>query len=324
MEGSRDMNGHPSFREAVLARKGVYIIGVAGDSGSGKTSFTRSIRHLFGDELVSTITLDDYHLLDREQRKARDITPLVPEANNLAGLERDLAVIRQGEPVEKMVYNHSLGILEGPVLFRPSKIVILEGLHTLYSDALRKSIDFSLYVEPADDVKKEWKLKRDMEKRGYSEREVMAEIEKRQEDYDRYIAPQKEYADAVIHIAFSRYGRDLGWLKNIYRTTLSQIPIRDTFPVADLALSLPALMTLVPGQFSLVYSREILGGRTLASLTFDGQFDCHFISGLSDLFSGESGLSPCEILGDREMLTPPDIVRAFLAWRIIQEIILDG
>jgi len=318
------MNGHYSFQEAVIGRKGVYIIGVAGDSGSGKTSFTQSIRHLFGDEQVSTITLDDYHLLDREQRRARNITPLVPEANNLPGLEKDLSDLKMGNPVRKMVYNHSLGILEGPVMFRPSKIVILEGLHTLFTRALRESIDFSLYVDPADDVRREWKLKRDMEKRGYSEREVMEEIQRRQGDYERYIAPQKEHADAVIHIAFSRYGRDLGWLKNIYRTTLSQIPFGGDIPGTDLAISLPALMTLVPGQFSLSYSREILGGRTLASLTFDGEFDCHFISGLADLFSGEAGVSPCRILGERDKLTPPDIVRALLAWRIMQEIILSA
>jgi phosphoribulokinase len=316
------MSRHSSFQDAVIARKGVYIIGVAGDSGSGKTSFTRSIRHLFGDELVSTITLDDYHLLDREERRARNITPLVPEANNLTGLEKDLSDLKMGKPVRKMVYNHSLGVLEGPVTFRPSKIVILEGLHTLFTRGLRESIDFSLYVDPADDVRREWKLKRDMEKRGYSEREVMEEIKKRQDDYERYIAPQKEHADAVIHIAFSRYGRDLGWLKNIYRTTLSQIPFTGEIPGADLAISLPAFMTLVPGQFSLSYSREVLGGRTLASLTFDGEFDCHFVSGLMDLFSGEAGLSPCRILGEQDMLTPPDIVRALLAWRIMQEIII--
>lgn len=316
------MNGHSSFQEAVIGRKGVYIIGVAGDSGSGKTSFTQSIRHLFGDELVSTISLDDYHLLDREQRRARNITPLAPEANNISGLEKDLSDLKRGNPVRKMVYNHSLGILEGPVTFRPSKIVILEGLHTLFTPALRESFDFSLYVDPADDVRREWKLKRDIEKRGYSEREVLEEIEKRQDDYERYIFPQKEYADAVIHIGFSRYGRDLGWLKNIYRTTLSQIPLTGDIPGADLAISLPAFMTLVPGQFSLSYSREILGGRTLASLTFDGEFDCHFISGLADLFSGEARASPCRILGERELLTPPDIVKALLAWRIMQEIIM--
>jgi len=316
------MNDHSSFRNALQARKGVYLIGVAGDSGSGKTSFTRSIRQLFGAELVSTITLDDYHIYDREQRKGLDITPLAPEANNITGLEKDLSALKEGRSIQKMVYNHKLGVLEGPVQFRPSKIVILEGLHTLYTGTLRKSIDFSLYVDPNDEVRREWKFKRDMEKRGYTWRQVSEEIEKRQEDYERYIAPQKEFADAVIHIAFSKYGRDLGWSKNIYRTTLSQVPVKGDFPVADLALSLPALMTLLPGQFDLEYSCEVLGGRTLSSLTFDGEFDCHFISGLTDLFSGEAGMSPCRILGERDMLTPPDIVRALLAWRIIQEIIL--
>jgi phosphoribulokinase len=316
------MNDHSSFRDAVLAREGVYLIGVAGDSGSGKTSFTKSIRQLFGTELVSTITLDDYHLYDREQRKALDITPLAPEANNIAGLEKDLAALKEGKSIEKMVYNHKLGVLEGPVRFRPSRIVILEGLHTLFTGTLRRSIDFSLYVDPNNYVRKEWKFKRDMEKRGYTRHQVQDEMEKRQGDYERYIAPQKEYADSVIHIAFSRYGRSLGWSKNIYRTTLSQIPIKDNFPVADLALSLPVLMTLLPGQFDIEYSREVLGGRTLPSLTFDGEFDCHFISGLMDLFSGEAGMSLCRILGEQEMLTPPDIVRALLAWRIMQEIIL--
>jgi phosphoribulokinase len=223
-----------------------------------------------------------------------------------------------------MVYNHQLGILEGPIPFHPSKIVILEGLHTLYTEPLRKSIDFSLYVDPSDDVRKEWKLKRDTEKRGYTRHQVTEEMEKRQEDYQRYIAPQKTFADAVVHIAFSRYGRDLGWSKNIYRTTLSQIPIRRDFPMADLALSLPALMTPLPGQFALEYTREVFDGRTLSSLSFDGEFDCHFISGLMDLFSGDPALNLCRVLGEREMLTPPDIVRALLAWRIMQEIILDG
>ena len=94
------MNDQPSFREAVSARGGVYVIGVAGDSGSGKTSFTQSIRQLLGEELVSTITLDDYHLLDREQRKERDITPLAPEANDLGGLEKDVASLKQGSSNE--------------------------------------------------------------------------------------------------------------------------------------------------------------------------------------------------------------------------------
>ena len=50
----------------------------------GKTTFTNAIRQIFGPDLVATITLDDYHKYDREERKRLDITPLHPDANNLA------------------------------------------------------------------------------------------------------------------------------------------------------------------------------------------------------------------------------------------------
>ncbi len=136
------------FRDVIAASPCIFVIGVAGDSGSGKTTFTRGIREIFGDDLVSTITLDDYHLLSREERKRRRITPLSPEANNLAGLERDIARLKSGLPVNKPVYNHETGGIEGPIPFSTKKILILEGLHTLYSPALRALIDFSLFVDP--------------------------------------------------------------------------------------------------------------------------------------------------------------------------------
>lgn len=318
------MTGSERFRDAVTLREGVYIIGVAGDSGSGKTSFTESIRHLFGDQLVSTITLDDYHLLDRNQRREQNITPLAPEANDLARLEDDLALIRQGKPIGKMVYDHTLGVLTGPVRFTPAKIVILEGLHTLFTPRLRESLDFSLYVDPADDVKREWKLKRDMQKRGYTRWEVMEEISRRQQDYERYIAPQREHADAVIRIGFSRYGRELGWLKNIYLTTLSQVPVRKNHPDAGLSLNLLPLLSLEADRFSVSFARETAGGREMAALTFDGEYDCHFISGLMGLFSDDARICLVRAPGSRTLLTPPDVVKVLIAWRIIQEIMAPG
>jgi len=59
----------PPFQEIIARSPLVFIIGVAGDSGSGKTTFTDAIRQIFGPDLVATITLDDYHKYDREERK---------------------------------------------------------------------------------------------------------------------------------------------------------------------------------------------------------------------------------------------------------------
>ena len=82
-----------NFRHAVDSSESTFIIGVAGDSGSGKTTFTRAIRSIFGNNMVTTISLDDYHVLDRDERKRTGITPLSPEANNFSLLEEHVALL---------------------------------------------------------------------------------------------------------------------------------------------------------------------------------------------------------------------------------------
>jgi len=59
---------HKNFKDTIAASPCIFTLGVAGDSGSGKTTFTDGVRSIFGKDLVSTITLDDYHSLDRAGR----------------------------------------------------------------------------------------------------------------------------------------------------------------------------------------------------------------------------------------------------------------
>ena len=157
---------HPNFKDTLAASPYIFTLGVAGDSGSGKTTFTEGIRNIFGDDLVSTITLDDYHRLDRKGRRKHGLTALNPEANDLARLQQDLILLKRGVPVEKPVYNHSSGTFDAPVVFHPKKILIFEGLHTLFTPDLRRYFDFSLFVDPKKEVKSDWKIRRDMNMRG--------------------------------------------------------------------------------------------------------------------------------------------------------------
>jgi phosphoribulokinase len=312
-----------SFLAAAKKRPGAFIIGVTGDSGTGKTIFTTSLRHLLGDNLVSTITLDDYHLFDREQRKARNITPLDPEGNDLAGLERDLRLLKAGKPIRKMVYNHHRGILEGPVGLSPTSIVIIEGLHSLSTPAIRELVDVSLYVDPDPDVKREWKLKRDIGKRGYSEREVLEEMARRENDYLRYIAPQKDLADTVIRISFSRFGRDLGWQQNIYRTTLLQIPPDQGDEHRELIIDLDPLLTLHSPDFSFDYFRHEDGGRIMSGLSFDGSFDPCILSSLASSLKADTGTDPRDIFPETR-LNPSEIVQVLFCWRAIRAFLKEG
>ncbi|MDD4126284.1 MAG: phosphoribulokinase, partial [Methanomicrobium sp.] len=182
-----------NFRNVILNSPCVFIIGVAGDSGSGKTTFTGSVRQIFGEDLVSTITLDDYHIMNREERKRKNITPLSPTANNLSLLEEHVARLKAGKTIQKPVYNHKTGEIDPPVPFIPSRIIILEGLHTFFTPRLRELIDFTVFVNPEKGVKYDWKIRRDVFERGYKKEDVLAELKSREDDYKKYVEPQARY-----------------------------------------------------------------------------------------------------------------------------------
>ena len=312
------------FKEIIDASTRVFAIGVAGDSGSGKTTFADSIRQVFGESMVATITLDDYHVYNRVQRNERNITPLDPDANNLAGLERDLRLLKQGIGIHKNIYNHSTGRLEGPVFLPPARIIILEGLHTFFSPGLRSLLDFSLYLDPASEVKREWKIKRDMEKRGYSEREVRDAISRRIKDYQAYIAPQRRYADAVIEIGFSKFGRELGWEKNVYRVSLLQTALEKSADHLFLEIDLVSLMALSEHNFMIEYRLVQEGERRMARLTFDGQIPPGIARDLMDRIEEQNGTRPADMFQENETIRAIDMARLIVSWRIVHQLAMSA
>ncbi|HTY15809.1 MAG TPA: phosphoribulokinase [Methanoregulaceae archaeon] len=306
-----------NFREVIAGSPCIFIIGVAGDSGSGKTTFTNAIRRIFGTDLVSTVTLDDYHLHDRITRKKMAVTPLAPEANDLAGLERDIATLKSGKPVEKKRYDHNTGTFEGPFTFSPTKIIIFEGLHTLFTPRLRELLDFSLFVDPAPAVKYEWKRKRDTSARGYSEAEVRDEITRRISDYETFIAPQMLFADAVIGIGYSVFGQNLGQEKNIYRVHLSQVPLEKQIGEIGLNIDLFSLLSMSDREFILEYSVREIGGRKMGDLLFDGELPHETVKRLLGGIEEQTLICPYPGYGTTRWVTAGEIVQLILAWRII-------
>ncbi|HEY5139182.1 MAG TPA: hypothetical protein VIJ25_07700, partial [Methylococcales bacterium] len=84
----------------------VVMIGVGGDSGCGKSTFLRRLSDLFSRSLITVICLDDYHSLDRKQRKETGITALDPRANNFDLMAEQLKVLKGGQAIDKPIYNH--------------------------------------------------------------------------------------------------------------------------------------------------------------------------------------------------------------------------
>src|SRR5437588_2195775 len=178
------------------------IVAICGDSGSGKTTLADGMVQVFGQERVTHICLDDYHMLDRATRLRTNITALHPDANNFTLMTEHLCRLAHGEAVVKPVYDHKTGTFAPPEEAHPADIIIVYGLHPLYTQELRDLAHVSIFLDPETALLQQWKIMRDSTSRGYTVEQVRQQIAIRRRDSRLYIQPQKQYADIIIR--FSR------------------------------------------------------------------------------------------------------------------------
>lgn len=174
------------------------MLGVVGDSAAGKTTISAGIARVLGLERVTVICVDDYHRYNRDQRKALDITALHPDCNYIDIMEQHVEALARAEPILKPVYNHGSGDFDPPVYVKPAKFVIVEGLLGFHSERLRDCFHVKVYLDPPEELRREWKVKRDTAKRSYTTEQVLSELEKRESDSASFIRPQKKWADMVV------------------------------------------------------------------------------------------------------------------------------
>jgi phosphoribulokinase len=174
------------------------ILGIVGDSAAGKTTLTKGIAQFLGPENVTIICTDDYHRYDRKQRAEIGITALHPDCNYLDIMQQHLSLLRTGQPILKPIYNHKTGTFDAPEYIKPNKFVIVEGLLGYSTRGARDAYDVKVYLAPPEELRAKWKVKRDTQKRGYTEEQVLAEMAKREPDSDNYIRPQRQWADLVV------------------------------------------------------------------------------------------------------------------------------
>ncbi|MHB8613127.1 MAG: phosphoribulokinase [Candidatus Dormibacteraceae bacterium] len=183
--------------EAGSDRRPIFV-GIGGDSGAGKTTVTSAFFGLFGADRITSICLDDYHSLDRRQRGLVGLTALDPRANNFAVMEEQVWSLKRGHAIQKPVYDHSNGSLTGPELVEPREVVIMQGLHPFLIPGVRHAFDFRVWLDPEPELRLQWKLQRDIAKRGYTKEQVLSELEVRRPDVEAYIEPQRQHADMVV------------------------------------------------------------------------------------------------------------------------------
>lgn len=202
------------------------MLGVVGDSGAGKTTITKGLMGILGEEQVTAVATDDYHRYDREQRAERRITPLHPDCNYLDILSQHLGLVRDGEPILKPVYQHADGTFGPPVYVSPKPFTIVEGLLGYHTEEMRGCYDVRVYLAPPEELRRKWKVQRDCSRRGYTTDQVLMELDKREPDSAQFIRPQERHADMVVSFSQGER-RDSDELD-------AELLLRDSLPQPDL------------------------------------------------------------------------------------------
>jgi phosphoribulokinase len=177
------------------------MLAIAGDSAAGKTTLTRGIAETLGADRATALCVDDYHRYDRAQRRDVPFTVLHPDCNYIEVMEQHLQLLALGRPILKPVYDHSTGELVRPVLVEPRDFVIVEGLLPLHTKLARACFDITVYLDPPEEIRRKWKIRRDCAERGYTPEAVRAELDRREPDSAAFIRPQRQCADIALRFA---------------------------------------------------------------------------------------------------------------------------
>lgn len=173
------------------------IIGIGGDSGVGKTTLLNNLQNLLGDKLLQ-IEGDGEHKWERGDENWNKFTHLDPKANHIHKQSEAIYSLKHNETIFRSEYEHSNGKFSKPKKVKPKEFIVIAGLHPFYLPKLRKNIDFKIYIDTDETLRRHWKIIRDTKKRGYSTQRILEQIETRMEDAGKYIYPQKEFADMII------------------------------------------------------------------------------------------------------------------------------
>lgn len=178
------------------------VLGIAGGTGSGKTTVARAIADRVGRKRVAYLEHDSYYRdlqhLDFEAR--RQVNFDHPDAFDTDLLSRHIEALKAGDPVERPVYSYTESLrLEETVLVHPRPLIIVEGILVLENAALRDLMDVKIFVDTDDDIRLMRRLRRDTEERGRSMQSVLGQYEATVRPMHlTFVHPSRRHADVVI------------------------------------------------------------------------------------------------------------------------------
>ena len=177
------------------------VIGIAGGSGSGKTTVAENIVKLITDKPVPVLGQDSYYHdlkhLPLEERQAVNFDH--PDSLDNELLAHHLDELRAGRPIETPLYNYATHTREGSRIVHPAPVIVVEGILILVDRALRERMDIKLFVDIDADIRFIRRLERDVAHRGRSMQSVITQYCNVVRDmHMKFVEPSKRHADLII------------------------------------------------------------------------------------------------------------------------------
>ena len=179
-----------------------FIIGVAGGSGSGKSTVSQQVLSSFGSDMVSVVMQDDYY------RDQSNLTPEVrrkqnydhPDAFDWPLLVRHVQALQSGQTIAMPVYDFTIdNRSDQTIAVKPAPVIVIEGLFALYDADLRDMMSLKIFVDTASDVRFIRRMQRDINERGRSVESIVGQyLETVRPMHKQFIEPTKRNADVIL------------------------------------------------------------------------------------------------------------------------------
>ena len=181
--------------------KEILVIGIAGGTGSGKTTLMKNLISRFGD-VVTVLSHDNYYRrhdeLTYEQRcRINYDEPAALETDLMA---QHLDLLRKGESIQCPVYDFTQHNRSNETItVVPKRVIIVEGILIFENEPLRNLMDIKIFVDTDADVRLCRRIKRDVNKRGRTLESVLIQYQETVKPmHEKYVEPSKKYADIVV------------------------------------------------------------------------------------------------------------------------------
>ncbi len=196
---------------------GCYVMGIAGGSASGKTSFLRELKEIMPEGSLCIVSQDNYYKPQEEQQRDRQgqVNYDLPTSIDRTSFHKDLMRLINGETIERTEYTfNNPEAKPKTVRMEPARIIVVEGLFVFHYTEIRNLLDLRIYLDVREDIKLQRRIQRDSVERGYPEHIVRYQWDNHvMPSYKKFLKPYRDEAHLIITNNIS-YTKGLEVLRN--------------------------------------------------------------------------------------------------------------